>query len=44
MNPSLLDSQFEALEEPTADEPAVTVDDDQPVASIVRDIMNKLRK
>ena len=44
MNPSLLDSQFEALEEPTADEPAVTVDLDQPVASIVRDIMIKLRK
>ena len=44
MNPSLLDSQFEALEEPTADEPAVTVDIDQPVASIVRDIMIKLRK
>ena len=43
MNPSLLDSQFEALEEPAADEPAVTVDVDQPVASIVRDIMNKLR-
>jgi gluconokinase len=44
MNPSLLDSQFEALEEPAADEPAVTVDVDQPVASIVREIMNKLRK
>jgi 6-phosphogluconolactonase len=44
MNPSLLDSQFEALEEPAADEPAVTVDIDQPVESIVRDIMNKIRK
>jgi 6-phosphogluconolactonase len=41
MNPSLLDSQFEALEEPTADEPAVTVDVDQPIASIVRDIVSK---
>jgi 6-phosphogluconolactonase len=44
MNPSLLDSQFETLEEPAADEPAVTVDIDQPVESIVRDIMNKLWK
>jgi 6-phosphogluconolactonase len=44
MNPSLLDSQFETLEEPTADEPAVTVDIDQPVESIVREIMNRLGK
>ncbi len=44
MNPSLLDSQFEALEEPAADEPAVTVDVDQPVASVVRDIIDKLQK
>jgi gluconokinase/6-phosphogluconolactonase len=44
MNPSLLDSQFEALEEPSADEPAVTVDVDQPFESMVRDIMNKLQK
>jgi carbohydrate kinase (thermoresistant glucokinase family) len=42
INPSLLDSQFDTLEEPAFDEPAVTVEADRPVAAIVRDIVDKL--
>ena len=42
INPSLLDSQFDTLEEPAFDEPAVTVEADRPVAAIVRDILDKL--
>jgi 6-phosphogluconolactonase len=42
VNPSLLDSQFETLEEPAFDEPAVTVEVDRPVAAIIRDILDKL--
>jgi gluconokinase len=35
MPPSLLDSQFAALEAPTADEDAITIDVDRPLADIV---------
>jgi 6-phosphogluconolactonase len=42
INPSLLDSQFDTLEEPAFDEPAVTVDADLPVPAIVRNILDKL--
>ena len=43
MPPSLLDSQFAALEEPGAGESAVTVDIDQPLHAVVAEIMEKLR-
>jgi carbohydrate kinase (thermoresistant glucokinase family) len=39
---SLLDSQFAALEEPTADEPAIAVDIGQPVEAIVEEIVRRL--
>lgn len=42
MPPSLLDSQFATLEEPTADEPAITTNIDAPVAAIVDDIVRQL--
>ena len=42
INPSLLDSQFNVLEEPAFDEPALTVEADRPVDAIVRDILDKL--
>jgi gluconokinase len=38
MPPSLLDSQFEALEEPGPDEPVIKVNIDEPVETQVRDI------
>ena len=43
MPPSLLDSQFAALEVPGADERAVVVDIDQPLAAVVAEIIEKLR-
>ncbi len=42
MPPSLLDSQFAALEVPGADEEAVTVDIDQPLAAVVEAILDAL--
>lgn len=42
INPVVLDSQFDALEEPAFDEPAVTVEADRPVTAIICDILNKL--
>jgi len=42
MPASLLASQFETLEEPGADEPVLTVDDDQPVEAIVDDIVRQI--
>lgn len=44
MPSSLLDSQFAALEPPGADEFAITVDIDKPLAGIVDDIAAKLEK
>ena len=44
MPSSLLDSQFAALEPPAADENAVTVDIDQPLAAIVDSIVTALAK
>jgi gluconokinase/shikimate kinase len=38
MPPTLLDSQFDTLEEPTADEHAIVVDIDQPIGRQVDDI------
>ena len=43
MPPALLDSQFAALEPPGADEAAVVVDIDQPLAVLVAEIVMKLR-
>jgi carbohydrate kinase (thermoresistant glucokinase family) len=42
MPSSLLASQFDALEEPGAGEPVLTVDDDQPVEAIVGEIVRRL--
>lgn len=42
INPTLLDSQFEALEEPAFGEPALTVEADGTVTAIICDILNKL--
>ncbi len=42
MPPSLLDSQFKALEEPAPDEHAVIVDIDAPVDAIVNEIIRQL--
>jgi len=42
MPATLLDSQFATLEPPEADEPAITVDIDQPMPALVADIMAKL--
>jgi gluconokinase len=42
MPPSLLDSQFAALEEPTAAEGAIVIDIDQPVTAQVDDIVRAL--
>lgn len=42
MPTALLDSQFATLEPPSADEPAVSVDIDQPMAALVADIVAKL--
>lgn len=42
MPPALLDSQFATLEPPAADENAITVSIDQPMAAIVAEIMAKL--
>jgi carbohydrate kinase (thermoresistant glucokinase family) len=42
MPASLLASQFDTLEEPGPDEPVLTVDDDQPVAAIVDEIVERL--
>lgn len=44
MPTSLLDSQFAALEPPTPDEVAITVDIDQPLESLVGDIVTKLEE
>jgi gluconokinase len=43
MPPSLLDSQFAALEPPGPDEGAITVDIAEPVADVVRDIVRAVR-
>ena len=43
MPPTLLDSQFAALEVPGAEEGAVTVDIDQPLDAVVAEIVTKLR-
>lgn len=43
MPPSLLGSQFDALEEPTADEHAIAVDIDAPVATIADSIIRQLQ-
>jgi gluconokinase len=42
MPTALLDSQFAALEPPGTDEPAITVDIDQPLAAILAAILAKL--
>ncbi|WP_198144878.1 gluconokinase [Pseudorhodobacter aquimaris] len=42
MPATLLQSQFATLEPPTAEEPAITVDIDQPVPRIVAEITQKL--
>jgi len=42
MPTSLLDSQFAALEPPVADEHAIVVGIDRPVAAIVEDIVTAL--
>jgi carbohydrate kinase (thermoresistant glucokinase family) len=42
MPASLLASQFDTLEEPGPDEPVLTVDDGQPVAAIVDEIVERL--
>ena len=42
MPTTLLDSQFAALEPPTADEDAITVDIDQTLSALIDDIMKKL--
>ena len=42
MPSSLLASQFDTLEEPGADEPALTVDVDQPIEAIVDEIVRRL--
>jgi carbohydrate kinase (thermoresistant glucokinase family) len=42
MPPSLLDSQFDALEPPGAGEPALTVDVDAPPADIVATLLRRL--
>ncbi len=44
MPPSLLTSQLRTLEEPTADEPAVTVPVEQTVAATVADVIAALRR
>lgn len=44
MPPTLLDSQFATLEVPGADERAVVVDIDQPLAVVVAEIVGKLRE
>ncbi len=44
MPPSLLDSQFATLEEPTADEHAVVIEIDQPVEAQVEEILAAVRK
>jgi 6-phosphogluconolactonase len=42
INPALLDSQFDTLEEPGSDEPALTIEADGTVAAIICDIVSKL--
>ncbi len=42
MPPTLLDSQFAALEPPDPDENAITVQIDQPLADVVADVLAKL--
>jgi gluconokinase len=42
MPPEMLDSQFAALEEPTADEPEIRVDIGQAPAAIARQVMDTL--
>jgi gluconokinase len=42
MPASLLASQFDALEEPGADEPVLVVDVDQPVEAIIAEIVKRL--
>lgn len=42
MPPALLDSQFTTLEEPSADEPAITLDIARPVAVIVDDLLSQV--
>jgi gluconokinase len=42
INPTLLDSQFDTLEEPASDEPAATVEADGTVTAIIGDILSKL--
>lgn len=44
MPPTLLDSQFKALQPPGADEHPITVSIDAPVEAIVDDILRKLAK
>jgi gluconokinase len=44
MPTSLLDSQFAALEPPEPEENAITVDIDQPLESLVGDIVTKLKE
>ncbi len=41
--PSLLDSQFATLEEPTSDEHTVVVDAEQPVSTVVSEALRALR-
>lgn len=43
MPASLLDSQFAALEPPKPDEDAITVDIDQPLDSLVADILRQMK-
>ena len=42
MPASLLDSQFEALEEPGAGEPAITLDTGAPAHELVNEVLNRL--
>jgi gluconokinase len=42
MPPELLDSQFAALEEPTAEEPAITIPIGEPPKQLVQDIIDRL--
>ncbi|MEI9985516.1 MAG: hypothetical protein WDN69_21390 [Aliidongia sp.] len=42
MPPALLDSQFAALEEPTAEEPVITIPIGEPPKQLVQDIIDRL--
>ena len=44
MPTSLLDSQFAALEVPTADENALSVEIDRSIDDIIRDITSRIEK